>query len=173
MAMLLLVFVPRRWIRTTVALGLICILGFTVSCGGGSGGGGGGGSSSPPTATSTQLSVSSTKVAANGTITVSATVSGGIPSGSVQFFVDGSAIGGLAPVNNGTTGNITVTAGDAPRFLPIAGTHSVSARYLGTTTTQASQSQMLSVMVTGTTSFVIAGTEPTTTANNTVSLTIN
>jgi hypothetical protein len=167
-AVLLLLCVPRRRARAAIALGLIC---FTVSCGGGGGEGGGG--TPPPVVTSTQLTVSSTKVAANGSITVSATVSGGTPNGSVQFFADGIGIGGLAPVTNGTTGNITVTAASAPAFLPIVGTHSVSARYLGSTTTQASQSGTLSVAVTGTTSLTITGTAPTTTANGNISLTIN
>jgi hypothetical protein len=171
MAVLLLLFVPRRRARAAMALGLICVLSFTVSCGGGGSGGGGG--TPPPAATSTQLTVSGTKVAANGSVTVSATVSGGTPTGSVQFLVDGAAIGGLAPVTNGTTGNITVTAASAPTFLPLVGTHSVSAHYLGTTTTQASQSGMLNVTVTGTTSFAIAGTSATTGANGNISLTIN
>ena len=170
----LLLSLPRRRARAAVAFGLICILGFTVSCGGGGGSvGGGGGGGGTPAITSTQLTVSSTKVAANGSITVSATVSGGTPNGSVQFFVDGIGIGSLAPVTSGTTGNITVAAANAPAFLPIVGTHSLSARYLGTTTTQASQSGALSVTVTGTTSFGITGTGPTTTAGGNVSLTIN
>jgi hypothetical protein len=171
MVVLLLLFVPRRRARAAVSLGLIWVLSFTVSCGGGGSGGGGG--TPPPVATSTQLTVSSTKVAANGSITVSAAVSGGTPNGSVQFLVDGAAIGGLAPVTNGTTGNITVTAASAPAFLTIVGTHSVSARYLGTTTTQASQSGTLSVTVTGTTSLAVTGTSATTGANGNISLTIN
>ena len=173
MAVLLLLFAPRNRARAFVALGLICVLSFTVSCGGGGGGGGGGEGGGTPVATTTQLTVSSTKVAANGSITVSATVSGGTPTGSVQFLVDGVAIGGLAPVTNGTTGNITVTAANAPAFLPIVGTHSVSARYPGSTTTLASQSGTLSVTVTGTTSFAITGTSATTGANANISLTIN
>ena len=171
MAVLLLLFVPRGRARAAVSLGLIWVLSFTVSCGGGGSGEGGG--TPPPVATSTQLTVSSTKVAANGSITVSAAVSGGTPNGSVQFLVDGAAIGSLAPVTNGTTGNITVTAASAPAFLTIVGTHSVSARYLGTTTTQASQSGTLSVTVTGTTSLAFTGTSATTGANGNISLTIN
>jgi Pro-kumamolisin, activation domain/Bacterial Ig-like domain (group 3) len=173
LALLLLLCVPRRQARAAVALGLIWALSFTESCGGGAGGGGGGGGTPPSVATSTQLSVSSIKVAANGSITVSATVSGGTPNGSVQFVVDGAAIGGLAPLTNGTTGNITLTAASAPAFLPVVGTHSLSAQYVGTTTTQASHSGSLSVTVTGTTSFAIAGTSTTTGANGNISLTIN
>jgi hypothetical protein len=171
LAVLLLLSLPRRYSRVTLGLILLCLICFTTSCGGGSGGGGGG--TPPPVATSTQLTVTSTKVASNGTITVSATVTGGTPNGSVQFFVDGAALGGLAPVTNGTTGNITVTAASAPAFLPIVGTHSASAHYLGNATTQASQSGTLNVAVTGTTSLAITGTSASTGANGSVSLTIN
>jgi hypothetical protein len=174
MAMLLLLFGPRRWARASGSLVLIWVLSFTVSCGGGGSGGGGGGGGAPSSvATTTRLTVSSQKVAANGSLTVSATVSGGTPTGGVQFFVDGIGIGSVAPVTNGTTGDITITAASSPAFLPIVGTHSVSARYLGTTTTQASQSGMLSVTVTGRTSFVITGASATTGAAGNVSLTIN
>jgi hypothetical protein len=106
-------------------------------------------------------------------ISVSATVTGGTPIGSVQFFVDGMAIAGLAPVTNGTTGNVTVTAANAPSFLPIVGTHSVSAHYLGNATTVSSQSGALNVTITGTTSLSLAGTSTSTAANGNVSLTIN
>jgi hypothetical protein len=170
-AVLLLLSVPRRRIRPAVAVLLMLVLGFTASCG--SGGGGGGGGTPPLVTTSTQLTVSSTKVMANGSITVSATVSGGSPNGNVQFFVDGNGIGSVVPLSNGATGNVTVSAASAPAFLPIVGTHSVTARYLGTTTSQASQSGTLSVTVTGTTSLAITGTAPATTANGNISLTIN
>jgi len=172
LAALLLLCVPRKRMRSAMAIGLIWVLGFTVSCGGGSSGGGGG-TTTPPVPTSTQLSVSSTKVAANGSITVSATVTGGAPSGNVQFVIDGTVVGGLAPLTNGTTGNITVTAATAPAFLPIVGTHSLTARYLGSSGTQPSQSGTINAAVTGTTSFGITGTAATTTSNGSVSLTIN
>jgi len=168
MAVLLLLFVPRRRIRATLVLGLMWGLSLTVSCGGGGGNG-----PPPPAATTTQLTVSTTKVPANGSITVSATVSGGTPTGSVQFVVDGAAVGSPVQVSNGTTGNITVTAASAPAFLAVVGTHSVSASYLGTTTTQSSHSGMLSVTVTGTTSLAITGTSTATSANGNISLTIN
>ena len=172
MAALLLLFVPRRRIRAAVALVLIWVLSFTVSCGGGGGSGGGGGPT-PPVATTTQLTVSSTKVPANGSITVSATVSGGTANGSVQFFVDGVSVGSPVPVSTGTTGNITLAASSAPAFLPIVGTHSVIARYSGSATTQPSQSGALSVTVTGTTSLAISGASAATGANGNISLTVN
>jgi len=171
-AVLILLFVPRRRTRTAVALSIVWALSFTVSCGGG-GGQIGPPPPPPPAATTTQLSVSSTKVAANGSITVSATVSGGTPTGSVQFVVDGAAVGSAVQVSNGTTGNVTLTAASAPAFLAIVGTHSVSASYLGTTTTQSSHSGMLSVTVTGTISLAITGTSTATSANGNINLTIN
>jgi Bacterial Ig-like domain (group 3) len=172
MAALVLLFVPRRRIRAAVALGLIWVLSFTVSCGGGGGNGGGGGTS-PPVATTTQLTVSSTKVPANGSITVSATISGGTTNGSVQFVVDGVSVGSPVLVSTGTTGNITLAASSAPAFLPIVGTHSVIARYSGSATAQPSQSGALNVTVTGITSLAISGASAATGANGNISLTVN
>jgi len=171
MATLFLLLAPRRQLRTASAVGIILVLSLTVSCGGGGGGGGGG--TPRPTATITQLSVSSTKVAANGSITVSATVSGGTPTGNVQFFVDGVAVGAPVGVTNGSTGSISVSAANAPNFLPIVGTHTVGAHYLGTSTTSASQSATLNVTVTGTTILGITGTASTTAASAAISLTVN
>jgi hypothetical protein len=174
LAAILLVFLPgnkKYRAMLGVGLGLACILAFAAGCGGGSSGGGGGGGGITPT--TTQIAISGTKVPSSGSITVSATVTGGTPTGSVQFFVDGSALGNAVPVTNGSTGNITVTAANAPSFLPIVGTHTVSAHYLGTSTSGASQSGTLNVTVTGTTSLSIIGTSGGTVSNGTVSLTIN
>src|SRR5208282_3066032 len=97
LAAILLLFVPgRKRYSAALGLALMCVLSFTLGCGGGT------------TPTVTHLTVSTTKVAVNGSITVSATVTGGTPTGSVQFTVDGTAIG-TAPTTNGSTGNITVT----------------------------------------------------------------
>jgi hypothetical protein len=172
-AALFLLFLPggRKRYRAALGLGLLCILSFTLGCGGGSSGGGGGG----PTPTTTHLTVSATKVANSPTasLTVSATVSGGTPTGSVQFFVDGAPLGSTTPLTSGSTGNITVTAAQAPTFLELVGTHTVSAHYLGDNTTSASQSGTLNVAITGTTSLAITGTSGSATATNNVALTIN
>jgi Pro-kumamolisin, activation domain/Bacterial Ig-like domain (group 3) len=174
-AALFLLFLPggRKRFRAALGLGLVCILTFTLGCGGGSSGGGGGGGG--PTATTTHLTVSATKVANSPTasLTVSATVSGGTPTGSVQFLVDGAALGGTTPLTGGSTGNITVTAAQAPTFLQLVGTHTVSAKYLGDSTTSPSQSGTLNVTITGTTSVAITGTSGSATATNNVALTIN
>jgi len=169
LAAILLLFVPgRKRYSAALGLALMCVLSFTLGCGGGSGGGGGGGT----TPTVTHLTVSTTKVAVNGSITVSATVTGGTPTGSVQFTVDGTAIG-TAPTTNGSTGNITVTAASAPAFLALVGTHTLSASYLGDSTTGASTSGTLNMAVTGTTSLPIAANPASSNPGQTISLTIN
>jgi hypothetical protein len=90
----------------------------------------------------------------------------------VEFLVDG-AILGTAPVANGTTGNITVTGAQAPPFLELVGTHTVSASYLGDTTTGASSSGTLHVTVTGTAQLPIAANPASSNVSPTISLTIN
>jgi hypothetical protein len=172
-AILLFLLPGRKRIRLALGLSLLCVLSFTLGCGGGYGGGGGGGGTS---ATTTKLTVSSTKVAANGSITVSAvvsTVGSHAPTGSVTFLVDGTALGSAAPLTSGSTGNITVTAAQAPAFLQLVGTHRVSASYSGDTYNSASSSGTLNVAVTGTANLPITGTSGATTANANVSLTIN
>jgi hypothetical protein len=171
LAAILLLFVPgRKRYRAALGLALMCVLSFTLGCGGGGGGGGGGGT----TPTVTHLTVSSTKLAAAPTasITVSATVTGGTPTGNVEFLVDG-AILGTAPVANGTTGNITVTGAQAPPFLELVGTHTVSASYLGDATTGASSSGTLNVTVTGTAPLPIAANPASSNVGPTIGLTIN
>ena len=172
---ILLFFLPgRQRLRGALALGLglVCVMSFAMGCGGGSSGGGGTG----PVATTTQLTISTAKLAlsANASITVSATVTGGTPTGNVQFFVDGAALGSSVPISGGTTGNITVTAANAPSFLELIGTHTVSAHYLGDTNTQPSQSNPpLNVTVTGTANLPITGASGGTNAGGNISLTIN
>jgi len=123
-------------------------------------------------ATTTQLTLSTTKLAATGTLTVSATVAGGTPTGSVQFIVDGAAVGNGFPVTNGTTGSIMLTAANAPPLFALIGTHTVSAHYLGDAKTAASSSGMLNVNVTGTANLAITGTSGGSTATANMSLTI-
>lgn len=170
-ALVLLLLPGRKRYRAALGLGLVCVLSFTLGCGGGSSGGGGGGGA--PTATTTQLTVSATKVASTGMITVSATVSGGTPTGNVQFFVDGAAAGTAVPVSGGTTGNITVNAASVPPLFQLIGTHTLSAHYLGSATTLASQSGSLNIAVTGTTQLSISGNPAPSNANPSLTLTIN
>jgi hypothetical protein len=169
LAAVLLLLVPgRKRYRAALGFGLLCVLSFTLGCSNNNGGGGGG-----QTATVTHLTVSSTKLAATGTLTVSATVTGGTPAGNVQFFVDGAAAGSAVPVASGTTGNIMLTAASAPPLFQLIGTHTLSAHYLGDTSTAASQSGTLNITVTGTTQLGISANPASSNANATVSLTIN
>jgi len=169
-AILMLLLPGRRRLRYALALSLasVFVMTFALGCGGGGGGGGGG-----PVATVTKLTISSAKLAVSASITVSATVTGGTPAGNVQFFADGAAIGSAVPVSGGTTGNITVTAANAPALLQLIGTHTLSAHYLGDANTMASQSGTLNVTITGTANLNITGTSGNTSSNGTISLTIN
>jgi hypothetical protein len=169
-AMLLFFFTGRKQLRAALGLSLVCVLSFTLGCGGSSGGGGGGGGT---TATTTHLTVSATKLKTTDTLTVSAMVTGGTPTGNVQFFVDGAAAGSAVPLASGTTGSIMLTSASAPPLFNLIGTHTLSAHYLGDSTTGASASGSLNITVTGTTSLAITGTSGATAANGTVSLTIN
>jgi hypothetical protein len=117
--------------------------------------------------------VSSTKLAASGTLTVTATVTGGTPAGSVQFFVDGMAAGAAVPVSGGTTGNIMLTAASAPPLFNLIGTHMLSAQYQGDANTLASQSMALNITVTGTTQLPISANPASSNTSATISLTIN
>jgi subtilase family serine protease len=149
----------RKQIRA-LGLALVSVLSLTLGCGGGSGGGGGGGA----VATHTSLSVSAAKLpstANNFAFNVTVTSTGVAPTGQVQLFEDGTALGLPAPVSNGT---VSITTG-----LGAVGTHSVSAHYFGNTATMASASGALNLTVTGTTTLPLSTTP---TGSGTVSLTI-
>jgi subtilase family serine protease len=174
-AAIFLLFLPgRKRLRASLGLGLLCVLSFTLGCGGYSAPGGGGGGGGTAT-TTTKLTLSTTKVAVNGSITVSATVTstGTAPAGTVTFSADGTALGSAVPLTSGSTGNITVTAAQAPTFLQLVGTHKVTARYSGDTYTAASSAGTLNVTITGTTQLPIAGNPASSNASPTISLTIN
>ncbi len=165
LAAILLLFLPgRKRYRAALALGLICVLSFTLGCGNNYGGGGGG-----PATTTTKLSVTSTKVASGTSIafTVNVTSTGTrTPTGSVQLY-DGTSILGTSTALSGGSATISIST------LSV-GTHAmINAHYLGDTYSQVSQSGNLSMAITGTTSVAITGTSGSTTANGTVSLTIN
>jgi hypothetical protein len=135
-AMLLLIRPGRKRYRTALGLGLLCVLSFTLGCGGGYGGGGGG-----PVVTTTKISVVSTKVPSGTNVAFSITVTASVgANGQVQLFDGGTALGTPASVTNGSTTIMNA--------LPV-GTHSISAHYLGDAQTQASQSGTLNVAVTG------------------------
>jgi hypothetical protein len=160
-----LLFLPgRKRYRVALGLGLLCVLSFTLGCGGYGGGGGGGG----PVATTTKITVSSAKLASNDPVgfkfTINVTASVGA-NGQVQLFDGTNTLSTPVTVSNGAA---TITSAG---LLP--GTHSISAHYLGDTYTQASQSGMLNVTSTGTTTFAIMATPAASNGSPTVTITIN
>jgi hypothetical protein len=161
LAAILLLFLPgRKRYRTALGLGLVCVLSFALGCGGGGGGG--------PVATVTQLTVTApTKVAsgAGNTFAFTVSVTGGTPTGQVQLFDGSTALGTAATVSGGSA---SITSNGLP-----VGTHAISAHYLGTASTLASQSGSLNVTVTGTTTFAITATPAASNGSPTVSITIN
>ena len=166
LASLLLFLFPgvrgRTQLRVAFCLGLVCILSFTLGCGGGSSSGGGGGGGLVATHTSVTVSAAKLPSTANNfAFNVTVTASGATPAGQVQLFDGTTALGLPAPVSNGT---VSINTG-----LGAVGTHSVSAHYLGDAKTSASSSGALALTVTGTTTLPLT-TTPTGSAN--VNLTI-
>jgi hypothetical protein len=162
-AALFLMFLPggRKKYRAALGLGLVCILSLTIGCGGG-------GTTTPPpplTATVTKLTVTSGKVASGTAFSFSVAVTGGTPTGMVELFDNGTMIGTAATVSGGAA---TLTG---PAALPV-GTHSISAHYLGDTTTLASASGTLNLTVTGSTTATITTTPVGTPAAPAINITI-
>jgi large repetitive protein len=92
---------------------------------------------------------------------VTVTSSGAAPTGQMQLFDGATALGLPAPVSNGV---VSITTG-----LSAIGTHSVTAHYLGNTSTMASNSGALNLTVTGITALPLT-TTPTGSGN--INLTI-
>lgn len=115
--------------------------------------------------TTTTVSTSATSLAAGQSITLTATVSGSTPTGSVQF-KDGSAnLGSTVPVS-GTTATLITTG------LRTAGTHSITAVYAGDAINTGSTASAVSVSVTPATTTVSLGASPSSAApHQTVTLT--
>jgi hypothetical protein len=135
LAAMILLFLPgRKKYRAAMGLGLLCVLSFVLGCSGSG--------PSGPVATTTKISVTSTKVASGTNIAFSIAVSASVgANGQVQLFDGTTALGTAATVSNGS---VTINnAGLTP------GTHAISAHYLGDASTQASQSRALNVTVTG------------------------
>jgi len=158
-AMILLFLPGRKRYRAALGLGLVCLLSFTLGCGGSSY------NNSGPVATTTALSVPATRNPANATITVTP--------------VSGAAAQGTASLNDlstvlSTQVSITNGIGMTNLALATAGTHSLQASYAGSTTDAASRSGMLNVTVTGGPQQVtITGASGPTTASGTINVTIN
>jgi len=165
-AILLLLLPGRKRYRAALALGLLCILSFTLGCSSSGGGGGGGGGG--PVATTTHLTVTSaTKGPATTAFTFTATVTGGTPTDMVQLFDGTTAIGTAVAVSGGTANLST-----GP--MSTVGTHAISAHYAGdATNTQASSSLPLNVTVTGSTTLSIAASPAASNGSPTINITIN
>jgi hypothetical protein len=163
LAAILLVLLPgRKRYRPALAFGLICVLSFTLGCSGGYGGGGG------TSATTTKISVTSTKVASGTSIAFSVTVTSTgtrMPTGSVQLY-DGTAVLGTA----GTLANGSATINISTLTV---GTHAINAHYLADAYSTASQSGVLNIAITGSTTFAITASPAASNGSPTVNLTIN
>jgi len=166
LAALVLLFLPgQKRYPTALGLGLLCVLSFTLGCSGGYGGGGGG-----QVATTTQISVPAnpgTKAQQGTTINFSITVtsSGTAANGQVQLFDGTTTLGTPVTVSNGTA---TIMSSG---LLP--GTHSVSAHYLGDTSTKTSQSGTLNITMTGQTTFALSAQPAASNGTPAVNITIN
>jgi len=162
-AIFLLLLPGRKRYRAALGLGLVCVLSFTLGCSGYGGGSGGGGLA----ATTTKLTASTGKVATGQTdaFTITVTSSGTAANGQVQLYDGTSPLGSPTSVINGTA---TINESGLP-----AGTHSISAHYLGDTNTMASQSGALNITFVGNTTFTIIATPAASNGSPTVNLTIN
>src|SRR5258706_3569636 len=162
-AMFLLLLPGRKRYRAALGLGLVCVLSFTLGCSGYGGGSGGGGLAT----TTTKLTASTGKVATGQTdaLTITVTSSGTAANGQVQLFDGTNPLGSPTSVVNGTA---TINESGLP-----AGTHSISAHYLGDTYTMASQSAALNITFVGNTTFTITATPAASNGSPTVNLTIN
>jgi hypothetical protein len=161
---LFLLFLPgRKRYRAALGLGLVCVLSFTLGCGSGYGGGGGGGLAT----TTTKLTASTGKVAAgqSDAFTITVTSTGTAANGQVQLYDGTGTMGSPVSVVSGTA---TINGSGLT-----AGTHSISAHYLGDTYTQGSQSGALNITFQGTTTFMIMATPAASNGNQPVNITIN
>jgi len=149
LATLLLLLPGLRRHRSAFSLGTICILSLAMGCGtGGSSGGGG-----PQLAvTTTKLTSSTPKIASQGMAQFTATVTsagGASPvTGTVQF-----------ADNTEFLQVVGLTNGQAQVQVPLSqiGAHQVTALYSGDALNSGSVSPVFNQVVTGTTSFIIAG----------------
>lgn len=163
----LLVVPGRSRHRGTLFIWLVCFLSFAIGCGGG---GGGSNTVVTPTpaqaASTTRVGVSQTKVASNTTLTFAAAVTSPVsnPTGTVQFFDGTAPLGAATALANG---EVEISSSSLS-----VGTHAISAHYSGDTRTVASQSGVVNVTVTGTTTVGIAAS-PASNGNATFNLTIN
>ena len=108
-----------------------------------------------------------TKVPQGGTVSfsIAVTSSGTAANGPVQLFDGTTALGSPTTVVNGTA--------SIDESGLAAGTHSISAHYMGDTYTMASQSGALNITFVGTTTFVMQASPAASNGTPTVNITIN
>ena len=110
----------------------------------------GGGAASTPAATSTTLASSANPVATGASVTFTASVTGGAPTGSVGFTDNGGAIVGCGAVALAGSGNVRTAACGSSALA--AGNHSIVATYGGDGANAGSASAALVEVVGGGTS---------------------
>jgi hypothetical protein len=126
-----------------------------------------------PVTTSTMLSASSSAITRGQAVTLTATVSGQAPGGSVQFMDGAVALGSPAALNNGVAslstnalavGSHSITAsyaGDAANAPSVSGATVVSVSKAATTTSLTSSAPSVATGQSVTLSVAIAGQSPT------------
>jgi Pro-kumamolisin, activation domain/Bacterial Ig-like domain (group 3) len=167
LAAIFFIFLPggRKRLHAALGLGLVCLLGFALGCGGV---GGGGGTGTTPTTTAIMVTNGTAGRIASGTaftFTATVTATGATPTGNVQLFDNGAAIGTAVAVSSGTASL------SAPSTLAV-GTHQISAHYAGDSKTAASQSGTLDLTVTGSTTIAITTSPAATPAASPITLTV-
>ena len=150
-----------RALGPALGLGLLCVLSFTLGCGGGSGTSGGAATQVASRTTLTVTNAKQSSVSNNFAFNVTVTSSSANPTGQVQLFDGSTALGLPVSLSNSVA---SINTG-----LAAIGTHAVSAHYLGNTTTTPSSSAALNVTVTGSTAVPLTAT-PSGSAN--INLTI-
>jgi hypothetical protein len=133
-------------LRAALGLGTVFAISVMLGCGGGTSfsGGGGGGGGTTPQATSTTVTSNSGKVAAGGSLTLTAKVTGvNKPTGSVTFSNGNQWLG---TANLGTDGTAPLTT-----TLPFPGTYGITAVYSGDALNLTSTSSSIQELVTGST----------------------
>jgi len=141
----------KRW-REALGLSVTCLLLFAFGCGGGggAGGGGGGGGGTPPGPSSIALATSNAKVALGAPFTITATVTGSNPSGTVTFSDSGTPIAGAFTL---VGGQAQIGAGS----LNAIGIHQITATYNGDAHNLGSISTAVNQTLTGTVPITIQG----------------
>jgi len=145
LAILFLVALPNRRLRHRLAfgLGVVCVLSLGLGCGGGGGTIGGGGGGGGPVPTTVTLTTSNAKVASGVAPTLTATVNSTQPvTGSVTLYLGTNVVAGPIALTNGQ--------GQFSGFTFLPGVYQFTAKYGGDTNNQASTSQALTQVFTGT-----------------------